>query len=184
MELPGGESSRPQRATRGAMAAAAAAKAEAAAGPSGFGRELSLNVLQGHNEQAPPPLHKKGTAAAGTSKGAWMDGLVARSTRPTIVASTGTYGSVPPPSSDRSINSLPGSGRAGSGRRKAATASTAAPVIFDEAAGENTGMELEKQQKDKGARVKRGGSSSSVQERASSTSTATAAALEARVAVR
>lgn len=92
MEPAGGSSLRPQRATRGAMAAAATAKAEAAAGGlgGGFGRELSLNVLQGQQEQA-LPLHKKGaaaTAAAGTCKGAWATrvcdsqlsmGLIARS---------------------------------------------------------------------------------------------------------
>jgi hypothetical protein len=66
MELAGSSSSlRPQRATRGAMAAAAAAKAEAPSGvgAGGFGRELSLNVLQGQ-EAALPLVGKKGSTAA------------------------------------------------------------------------------------------------------------------------
>ena len=65
MELAGG--SRPLRATRGAMAAAAAAKAEAAGG--GFGRELSLNVLQGQEATtaAAAPLGKKGGATVGAT---------------------------------------------------------------------------------------------------------------------
>ncbi len=75
MELAGSSSSlrpqQPQRATRGAMAAAAAAKAEATGGSGAtggtgaFGRELSLNVLQGQEPALPlASASKKATAAA------------------------------------------------------------------------------------------------------------------------
>lgn len=71
MELPA-STSRPLRATRGAMAAAAAAKAEASFG--GFGRELSLNLLQGQKPAAPLGGGKKGATAATATAGAITKG--------------------------------------------------------------------------------------------------------------